>query len=164
MDLTEQKALRDRYSARTEVLAKVKQLFLIPKWDMMTIRQVADYYEVDLHTITVLYQRNKAEIDSDGVRLETFKNVKRFYEKLSNLTTCDIRKWEQVKGKAVVCFDNNVSIEIPNRGIRLFSQRAVLRIGMLLRDSEVAKEVRTQLLNTFENATPEQRIKDLTDE
>lgn len=41
---------------------------------------------------------------------------------------------------------------IPNRGIRCFSKRAVLRFGMLLRDSEVAKEVRTQLLNIKEEA------------
>lgn len=41
---------------------------------------------------------------------------------------------------------------IPNRGIRCFSKRAVLRFGMLLRDSEVAKEVRTQLLNVKEEA------------
>ncbi|MCC2363915.1 Bro-N domain-containing protein [Bacillus cereus] len=33
----------------------------------------------------------------------------------------------------------------------LFPKRAILRVGMLLRDSEVAKEVRTQLLNIKEN-------------
>lgn len=47
---------------------------------------------------------------------------------------------------------DNVTIVIPNRGVRCFSKRAVLRIGMLLRDSEIAKEVRTQLLNVFEKA------------
>ena len=36
-------------------------------------------------------------------------------------------------------------------GVRCFSKRAVLRFGMLLRDSRVAQEVRTQLLNVFEN-------------
>lgn len=38
-------------------------------------------------------------------------------------------------------------ILIQNGRQTYFSPRAVLRIGMLLRDSEVAKEVRTQLLN-----------------
>lgn len=37
-------------------------------------------------------------------------------------------------------------------------QRAILRIGMLLRDSTVAKEVRTQLLNVFESTTEPQRM------
>lgn len=48
-----------------------------------------------------------------------------------------------------------------------FSRRAILRVGMLLRDSEVAKEVRTQLLNIegkvitdikIENINEEQRL------
>lgn len=59
---------------------------------------------------------------------------------------------------------NGVTIKIPNRGIRLFSKRAVLRIGMLLRDSKIAREVRTQLLNTFEHSTEEQRTKDILTE
>lgn len=42
----------------------------------------------------------------------------------------------------------DTEVLINNRGIRCFSKRAILRIGMLLRDSEVAKEVRTQLLAT----------------
>lgn len=37
----------------------------------------------------------------------------------------------------------------------LFPKRAILRVGMLLRDSEVAKEVRTQLLNIEEHTAAE---------
>lgn len=37
----------------------------------------------------------------------------------------------------------------------LFPKRAILRVGMLLRDSEVAKEVRTQLLNIEEHTATE---------
>ncbi|ABK85515.1 hypothetical protein BF32_112 [Bacillus thuringiensis] len=40
-------------------------------------------------------------------------------------------------------------------GANIFTKRAILRIGMLLRDSEVAKEVRTQLLNIEENTATE---------
>ena len=39
--------------------------------------------------------------------------------------------------------------------VALFPKRAILRVGMLLRDSEVAKEVRTQLLNIEENTATE---------
>ncbi len=53
---------------------------------------------------------------------------------------------------------------VPNAGIRLFSKRAILRIGMLLRDSEIAKEVRTQLLNIFEHSTDEQRTEEILTE
>ncbi|PDY07989.1 hypothetical protein COM83_33620, partial [Bacillus cereus] len=37
----------------------------------------------------------------------------------------------------------------------LFPKRAILRVGMLLRDSEVAKEVRNQLLNIEEHTATE---------
>ena len=47
-------------------------------------------------------------------------------------------------------FDENTKLVVPNVGIILFPKRAILRMGMLLRDSEVAKEVRTQLLNITE--------------
>jgi hypothetical protein len=39
----------------------------------------------------------------------------------------------------------------------VFPKRAVLNVGMLLRDSEVAKQVRGYLLNVEESATPEDR-------
>lgn len=43
-------------------------------------------------------------------------------------------------------------VKMANRSNGLFPKRAILRVGMLLRDSEVAKEVRTQLLNIEEKA------------
>lgn len=55
------------------------------------------------------------------------------------------------RGKAIFILKNNETIEVPNRGIRIFPCRAILRIGMLLRDSDVAKEVRTQLFNQILN-------------
>ena len=47
---------------------------------------------------------------------------------------------------------------LPNRGMKLFPKRAILRVGMLLRDSEIAKEIRTRLLDIVqdtEKASPE---------
>ena len=148
VQLIENKFLRDQVSDRIEVLDKVKKLFLIPEWEMMTIRQVAEYYEVDQHVITVLYSRNKHEIDLDGVCMKSYKDF---------LTSQDVILENKTKGKVTIRINDNITLEVPNRGIRCFSKRAILRIGMLLRDSEVAKEVRTQLLNTLEEATPEQK-------
>lgn len=45
--------------------------------------------------------------------------------------------------------------KIGYKGNGIFPKRAILRVGMLLRDSEVAKEVRTQLLNIEENTAAE---------
>ncbi|WP_242479850.1 hypothetical protein [Bacillus cereus group sp. N21] len=46
----------------------------------------------------------------------------------------------------------------------LFPKRAILRVGMLLRDSEVAKEVRTQLLNIEENSKQEVKTQEIDKE
>ena len=52
--------------------------------------------------------------------------------------------------KLVIWPELGAEIKVSNRGIRVFSRRAVLRIGMLMPSSRVATEVRTQLLNVFE--------------
>lgn len=49
-------------------------------------------------------------------------------------------------------------------GTVLFPKRAVLRVGMLLRDSDVAREVRTQLLNTEENSDIDTKTKNINEE
>ena len=145
-EIVDNKELREQYISRMEVLDKVKKLFLIPKLDMMTSRQVAEYYGVDYNTVKLCYQRNEKEISSDGVITQTPRNFKDFL-KVHNVP---LRSSEQKNGKFIIDIDDNIHLEIPNRGIRCFSKRAVLRFGMLLRDSDVAKEVRTQLLNVVE--------------
>ena len=52
--------------------------------------------------------------------------------------------------KLVIWPELGAELKVSNRGIRVFSRRAVLRIGMLMPGSKVATEVRTQLLNVFE--------------
>ena len=75
-----------------------------------------------------------------------------------------LKKYSQLHGKCEVEFNDGTKIVLPNRGIKAFSKRAVLRIGMLLRDSKVAKEVRTQLLNTFEEAPAEAKTVNINEE
>ena len=73
----------------------------------------------------------------------------------------------QNRTNLVIQIDDNTRLEIPNRGIKCFSKRAVLRIGMLLRDSKIAQEVRTQLLNIVEHTAeekPELLTQDIDDE
>ena len=152
--------LRNELIARTEVLDKVKKLLLIPEMNCMTIRQVADYYEVDIDTLKKCCKRNKDEIILDGVVTKTPRVFK------------DLLKGQDVplvqnQTNLVIQIDDNTRLEIPNRGIKCFSKRAVLRIGMLLRDSKIAQEVRTQLLNIVEHTAeekPELLTQDIDDE
>lgn len=152
--------LRNELIARTEVLDKVKKLLLIPEMNCMTIRQVADYYEVDIDTIKRCCQRNRTEIEGDGVANKTPKVFK-------DLLTEQNVPLVQNRTNLVIQIDDNTRLEIPNRGIKCFSKRAVLRIGMLLRDSKIAQEVRTQLLNIVEHTAeekPELLTQDIDDE
>lgn len=152
--------LRNELIARTEVLDKVKKLLLIPEMNCMTIRQVADYYEVDIDTLKKCCKRNKDEIILDGVVTKTPRVFK------------DLLKGQDVplvqnQTNLVIQIDDNTHLEIPNRGIKCFSKRAILRIGMLLRDSKIAQEVRTQLLNIVEHTAeekPELLTQDIDDE
>lgn len=152
--------LRNELIARTEVLDKVKKLLLIPEMNCMTIRQVADYYEVDIDTINRCCQRNRTEIEGDGVANKTPKVFKDL------LNEQDVQL-VQNRTNLVIQIDDNTRLEIPNRGIKCFSKRAILRIGMLLRDSKIAQEVRTQLLNIVEHTAeekPELLTQDIDDE
>lgn len=114
----------------------------------------AKFYEVDEKTIEKVYMRHSDELDSDGV-------CKKKYTELSNLHYVGMKT---AKGKAIFTFEGGIEYEYPMRGTRVFSRRAILRVGMLLRDSTVAKEVRTQLLNIEEKTFDEMKIQDINEE
>jgi mRNA-degrading endonuclease toxin of MazEF toxin-antitoxin module len=141
---TEQRQARENVIARTEVLDKAKEILLIPKMKCLTTNMVADYFGVDVEVIQKCYQRNKEEIDSDGVKVRDYKDF---------MLGLNIQP-KQLPGRgAGYEFDlsNGIKFVIPRGfGVKTFTKRAVLRVAMLLRDSEVAKQIRTHLLNVFE--------------
>lgn len=149
--MVDNKELREKYIERVDVLDKVKKLLLIPQLEMMTIRQVSDFYEVEYNTIHRYCQRHKDELESDGVITMNPRNI----AKIFNGTLSAFKDCRQEHGKMILKIDDNTQIVIPNIGIRMFPKRAILRVGMLLRDSKIAQEVRAQLLNVVEQASPE---------
>lgn len=155
-EILESRELRNELLSRTEVLAKVKTLFLLPKLQMMSMAQVAEYYEVDVEAIRKCFQRNREEIESDGSRKMVASDI-------------GVRLGQNVpiknhRGFKEFDLGDGVTFRMPNVGMIMFPKRAILRIGMLLRDSEIAKEVRTQLINTFEEADEKQRTAQLNEE
>ncbi len=162
LHFTEDNQLREKYINRTEVLDKVKELFLIPHMELMTMRQVAEYYEVDVETAQKQYKRNNDEFKLDGAKKYSISDVHSLIG-----TKCPNLKTTNYRGRMEIEFDENTKLVVPNVGIILFPKRAVLRMGMLLRDSEVAKEVRTQLLNITEKVIekdPEKAVEDIESE
>lgn len=143
--------IREKLADHIEVLDRAGKLLTMPKVNMATTQQMADFFDVPLTTVKSAYDRNKSEIDGDGVRV--------VHSRECVDAGCVYRRG--VKGLVYVKTENS-EIVIPNRGIRLFPKRAVLRIAMLLTGSEVAKAIRTALLNLTEKV--EEKAPQLVDE
>lgn len=154
--LCNDRTLRDKCVNHYEVLEKVKQLLLLPGTDMMSIDQVADYYEVSSQRVKDLYTQNKEEIDEDGTQV-----LPRDYYNGGLIKKTSVEKKQT---SVTYTFEDGQTVTINNRGLKVFSRRSVLRIGMLLQQSNVAKEIRTQLLNIEEKTSSETKIIDITEE
>ena len=74
--IIESKDIRNELINRVDVLNKVKKVLTLPKMEVMTMNQVADFYGVPSETIDRCYGRNKEEIDMDGVVSMTPKTYK----------------------------------------------------------------------------------------
>jgi restriction system protein len=119
--LLESKSLRDSVLDRTDVLDRVKALSLLPDGMHVTTAMVAAYLEVGLTAITSLVHDHREELEASGYRV---------------LTGSELTSFKELSG-----------IQSRTRSLALFSRRAVLNIAMLLRDSEVARQVRVYLLD-----------------
>lgn len=119
---------RDELADHTDVLDKVGVLRTLPDDTHVTTPMVAEFYGVGIEAVRSLVKDNRGEVDEDGYRVVVRSEFEKSFGDFSNL---DPRA----------------------RQIALFPRRAVLRVGMLLRDSEVAKKVRTYLLDNEGDAT-----------
>lgn len=140
-DILGNRELRQKLMDRLDVLDKVKELVFLPNTELMTVKQVADYYEVGEEAIRTLYFRNKEELESNGAMTLTGTELQKLKTKLQN-----------------AILSKNI------KALTVFTRRAVLNVGMLLRDSEVAKRVRTYLLDVEEHAPIEVKTKELDEE
>lgn len=152
LELLESKELRESMMTRVDVLEKVKGLLLIKGTELATTKQVADFYEVGLEAIKAIIFNHEDELKEDGIKKYSGIETKKF------LVSCDLQptNW---KGYFEADGQN-----FANRSNTLFPKRAILRVGMLLRDSSVAREIRTQLLNVEEHSTDKQRTAELDEE
>lgn len=148
------RSVRDNCVSHYEVLERVKKVLLIPDTEWATQKQVAEYYEVGEKAIETICTRHKDELETDGVSLKSYKE----FLNIQN------EELETVVGKTIFLLANGESLTVPNRGLKVFPRRAILRVGMLLRDSAIAKEVRTQLLNIEEKTSDEVKTHDINEE
>lgn len=119
--LTTSREVRDRHASRTDVLDKVKALTLLPGNTYVTTEMAAAYFEVEIEAIKKVTQRSSEELEGDG------------YKTIEGSELRDMKSLSGVGGRS--------------RSLALFPRRALLRLGMLLRDSTVARQVRDYLLD-----------------
>ena len=142
VDLLQRKEAREDCISRVEVLDKVGELLLLPNTEYATTEQVANYYEVGIEVVRKLFQRNKEELVHNGaITLGANKIV----DDILRVDKMSIHKTKS----GILIGDNKLNY----RSNLLFSKRAILNVGMLLRDSEVAKEIRTRLLDIVHDAS-----------
>lgn len=133
--LTESRTMRAQTAGRVDVLDKVKALALLPDGVHATTDIVASYYEVNSEAIHSLVRRNRDELTDNG--MDTLKGDALREFEVVNLTTSK------------------------RQALRVFTRRAILNVGQLLTESDVARQVRTYLLEVEEQATPEQKTEAL---
>ncbi|MEU5098304.1 restriction endonuclease [Streptomyces sp. NPDC020996] len=119
--LLESKTLRSSVLDRTDVLDRVKALSLLPDGMHVTTAMVAAYFDVGLEAVKSLIKDHRSELEASGYRL---------------LIGDELRSFKDLSG-----------IQSRSRSLAIFSRRAVLNVAMLLRDSEVARQVRAYLLD-----------------
>lgn len=91
--------------------------------DYMTEPMVADFYGVPSRTITSIANSHGDELKDYGYR--TYKR--------SELLNIEVQ-----------CLEN-----IPNRGLRLYPTKAVILIGMMLTESQVAEKLRKDIMDSI---------------
>ena len=95
-----------------------------------TIEYVASFYEVDPRTIRRYIENNYKEFLDNGYEVLTGQKLRKFFKKIENSDK-----------------DIDVLIKDKTRRLSVFDFRAFLNIGMLLSESERAKEVRKLILD-----------------
>ncbi|WP_146258980.1 restriction endonuclease [Streptomyces tateyamensis] len=124
--LLESPTMRARVGDRVEVLDKVRALTLLPDGVHVTTEGVAAYFEVPVQAIHSLVYDHRAELSSNG------------YGVLSGARLASFKEVSRIQSRA--------------KSLALFTRRTVLNVAMLLKESDVARQVRFHLLNVEEQA------------
>ena len=144
-ELLQNKELRSENLGRIEVLDQVKKLLLLGDTEFATTEMVAEYYGVKLKTIESLINYHRDEISTNGYKVYT----------KDNLLTLNFKVKTKRGGFDVLDKKDNILAGGSNKGIALFSKRAILNVGMLLTESSVAEEIRSRLLDVAQDAETE---------
>jgi hypothetical protein len=120
--LIESRTARQQYGNRIDVLDKVRAVPFLPDDMHVTTEGVAAFYDVSIKTIESLVLDNRDELERNG------------YHVIAGPQLTSFKEVSQIRSRA--------------RSLALFDRRTLLNVAMLLRDSEVARQVRRYLLDS----------------
>ncbi|TRV80479.1 hypothetical protein FKN01_07010 [Streptomyces sp. 130] len=129
--LLESRALRVEQMGRVDALDKVKCLVMLPDGIHVRTEDVARYFEVSTRAVRRLTDRHQDELSENGMRVLRGSDLRDFHSDMLSL-------WGGREGE---------SYPQAATQLRLYTRRTVLNVAMLLRDSDVARCVRTYLLD-----------------
>jgi len=135
----ESKSIRNETLDNVEFdfLDKIKVIPYLTNDMILTIDQIANYYEVTVDAVRTIVKRNRAEFETDGIVVLKGDALREF--------------------KKEICLgqiEPNIS-KAPS--LTLLPKRSLLRAGMILTSSAVATEVRNYLLNIESKANESEK-------
>ncbi|MFE7128104.1 hypothetical protein [Streptomyces sp. NPDC057617] len=129
--LLESQTLRVEHLGRVDALDKIKALVMLPDGIHVRTEDVARYFEVSTDVVRQLTARHRAELVENGMRVLRGADLRLYHSDMVSL-------WGSEAAK---------SYPQAATQLTLYTRRAVLNIAMLLRDSDIARCVRTYLLD-----------------
>ncbi|WP_446039374.1 hypothetical protein [Streptomyces sp. SID1121] len=131
--LLESRTMRAEHLGRVDALDKVKALVMLPDGIHIRTEDASRYFEVSTDVIRQLTARHRAELTENGMRVLRGSELRSFHSDNMSLSSGGGGSYPQRRSS-----------------LTLYSRRSVLNIAMLLRDSDIARCVRTYLLDAEE--------------
>ena len=112
------------------IFEKVKPIEFLPNTKYLTTKMVADYYEVTQDVIRDNTRRHRQELEKNKIKNMEYSEIKLLFNN------------KKISRQSIKCYGINVA-SISN----IFSIKAILKIAMLLTESDVAMKIRDELYN-----------------
>lgn len=138
---TESKSLRNEAIETTSIdfLDKIKAVQYLTEDMILTVDQIACYYETSSKSIHTIISRNRDEFESDGMVVLKGKELKEFKSQLD------------------LSSNENESINLRTPSLTLLTKRSLLRAGLIMTNNPMASKIRNYLLNLEAIATEDQK-------
>ena len=148
-DILEKEELRQEIlnnNRSLNIMNEYKTITTINNMEYETMDRVAEYFEVDYKCISKLIERHKEELINNGLLVLSGSNTRDYL------------------GRYKVSFHNYRGYFIAenrkfnNKSNTLINKRCFLNIAMLLRDSKIAEEIRSKILDIVLNGNSNNEV------